>query len=57
LAHILGLFNFDLPFKVKCNGSDVGIGVILTQVKRPLAFFSEKLNGSRLNYSTYDKES
>ena len=32
------------------------IGVVATQGKRPLAYFSEKLNGSRLNYSTYDKE-
>jgi len=30
--------------------------VILTQSKRPLAYFSEKLSGLRLNYSTYDKK-
>jgi hypothetical protein len=28
----------------------------LLQEKRPIAFFSEKLNGARLNYSIYDKE-
>jgi len=28
----------------------------LMQEKRPIAFFSEKLNGARLNYSIYDKE-
>jgi len=26
------------------------------QDQRPIAYFSEKLNGSRKNYSTYDKE-
>ncbi|XP_042386562.1 uncharacterized protein LOC121978260 [Zingiber officinale] len=31
-------------------------GVVLMQEKRPIAYFSEKLNGAALNYSTYDKE-
>ena len=26
------------------------------QEKRPIAYFSEKLNGEALNYLTYDKE-
>ncbi|KAF7821202.1 Transposon Ty3-I Gag-Pol polyprotein [Senna tora] len=30
--------------------------VVLMQDKRPIAYFSEKLNGAKLNYSTYDKE-
>ncbi|XP_031387173.1 uncharacterized protein LOC116200464 [Punica granatum] len=28
----------------------------VTEEKRPIAYFSEKLNGAALNYSTYDKE-
>ena len=32
------------------------IGVVLIQSKRPIFYFSEKLNGSRRNYNTYDKE-
>ena len=32
------------------------IGVILSQVGKPIAFFSEKINDARKNYSTYDLE-
>ncbi|XP_073051376.1 uncharacterized protein [Primulina eburnea] len=34
----------------------VGIGGVLMQGGRPVAYFSEKLNGAALNYPTYDKE-
>ncbi|XP_071933094.1 uncharacterized protein [Coffea arabica] len=33
-----------------------GIGAMLIQEGKPVAYFSEKLNGASLNYSTYDKE-
>jgi len=38
------------------DSSGVGIGPVLTQLRKPLAYFSEKLSGPKLNYSTYDKE-
>ena len=34
----------------------MGIRVVLTQLRKPLAYFSEKLSGPKLNNSTYDKE-
>ena len=52
---ILAIPNFKLLFEVECDARRVGIEVILTQSKRSLAYFSEKLNSLKVNYSTYAK--
>jgi hypothetical protein len=53
---IMVLLNFEKTFQVRCDASGVAIGAILSQDNKHVAYFSEKLNDTKRNYSTYDKE-
>ncbi|XP_031375376.1 uncharacterized protein LOC116189794 [Punica granatum] len=52
-ALILVLSDFAQPFELHCDASKVGIGAVLSQNNRLVAYFSEKLSRAKLKYNTY----
>ncbi|XP_031120876.1 uncharacterized protein LOC116024113 [Ipomoea triloba] len=55
-APVLALLDFSKPFELQCDASGVGIGAVLSQGGRPIAFYSEKLSSAREKWSTYEQE-
>jgi hypothetical protein len=53
-APLLQLLDFGKTFEFDASG--IGIGGVIFQKGKPVAYFSEKLSGPSVNYSTYDTE-
>jgi hypothetical protein len=54
-APLLQLPGFKKMFELECYASGISLRGVLLQEGKLVAYFSEKLSGPSLSYSTYDK--
>lgn len=56
ITHVLALPDFSQPFILKTNASRSGIGAVLSQGGRLIAYLSKVLGVKNMAHSTYEKE-
>lgn len=56
LAPVLALLHFSKTFIVETDASGVGLGVVLMQGNRPIAYYSKKLSDKAQLKLTYKHE-
>jgi len=55
-APILVIFDVEKPFEVYCDASHLGLGCVLMQEKKAVAYASRQLKVHERNYLTHDLE-
>ncbi|KAF7802184.1 Transposon Tf2-12 polyprotein [Senna tora] len=53
---MLAMPNFNLPFEMEIDASGSGVGAVLMQGKRPIAYFSQLLSNQPRKCSVYERE-
>ena len=53
---LLAYPDFDRPFVVHTDASDTQLGAVISQEKKPIAFYSRKLNDAQKRYTTTEQE-
>ena len=53
---VLALADFELPFEIETDASGFGLGAVLSQNKRPIAYFSQRLFETAKERSIYERE-
>ena len=53
---LLAYPNFSRPFEIHTNTSNYQLGAVISKNKKPIAFYSFKLNAAQTRYTTTEKE-
>jgi hypothetical protein len=53
---LLNYPDWSKPFEIHTDASDKQLGAVISQNKKPIAFFSQRLSKAQQNYTTTEKE-
>jgi hypothetical protein len=56
IALVLQLPDFNRDFMMECNASGSGVGAVLHQGGRPVAFFSRQMAPQHTKFAAYERE-